>query len=221
MIVARHLVKFYANNIVFRDVSLRLEDGALNVLTGPSGSGKSTILRILAGLDRSAGGTVHIDDQLVTGEGICVAPNLRGIGFVFQSPTLWPHMTVAGNVGFAIPAGTSRSRREKSLALLEEVGIAELADRYPGEVSQGQAHRVSLARALAPEPRHLFLDEPLANLDEATRVGLLDLIKNRILTSKTSVLYVTHDREEMRQLGGTRLSLRDGRLRVEATEGVG
>jgi len=219
MIVARDLVRSFAGQRVLDGASMTLEDDALVVLTGPSGSGKSTLLRILAGLDRPDSGVVEVDGAVATGPGDCLAPHLRGIGFVFQSPTLWPHMTVAGNVAFAIGNGSRRARTEKALAQLEEVGIPELAERYPGQISHGQAHRVALARALAPEPRHLFLDEPLANLDAPTRSELLELIRNQIDSRRTSVLFVTHDREEMRRLGGTLLHLEGGRLSDVAREG--
>ncbi|MFP1632827.1 ABC transporter ATP-binding protein [Zhengella sp. ZM62] len=221
MIAAEHLVKSHGGGAVLDDVSLQLADGSMTVLTGPSGSGKSTLLRILAGLDRPDAGVVTIDGTVASAPGVCLAPHRRGIGFVFQSPTLWPHMTVAANVAFAIPHGSKRDRDERALGLLGSVGVADLATRYPGEISQGQAHRVALARALAPEPRHLFLDEPLANLESPTRAALLDLIKQQVSGRDVAVLFVTHDREEMRHLGGNLLRLQDGRLAAMMTEDAG
>lgn len=221
MIAAEHLVRSHGGRAVLDGVSLQLGDGSMTVLTGPSGSGKSTLLRILAGLDQADAGTVIIDGMVASAPGVCLSPHLRRIGFVFQSPTLWPHMTVAANVGFAFSHGTKRDRDERALGLLASVGVADLARRYPGEISQGQAHRVALARALAPDPRHLFLDEPLANLDAPTRAVLLDLIRQQVSSRDVAVLFVTHDREEMRQLGGNLLRLQDGRLTAVMTEDAG
>lgn len=210
MIVAEGVSKIFDGEDVLKGLGLRLEAGTLHVLSGPSGAGKTTLLRLLAGLDRPTTGVIEFDGEVASGPNQFIPPHLRSVGFVFQSPTLWPHMTVLQNVGFAMRSGSARERRTKIMELLETLAVPELAKRYPGEISQGQAQRVSLARALAADPRHLFLDEPFANLDVATRDALLPLIIEQARHHQRTVLFVTHDEEEKRKLGGTQLNLRNG-----------
>lgn len=216
MISAQKLCKTISGRIVLDSVSLQLEDNALMVLSGPSGSGKTTLLRILAGLDVPDSGTVSIDGEIVTDKHHCLAPHRRNIGFAFQSPALWPHMTVTENIRFAIAHGSRQACNERVRSLLEEVGTADLANRYPSEISYGQARRVALARALASQPRYLFLDEPLTNLDPQSRSRLLGLVKDENASQGTTVLFVTHDLDEIEQLNGEHLLLMDGKLTCAA-----
>ena len=144
------------------NLDLSVEAGSILALLGPSGSGKTTALRLIAGFESADSGTIEIAGHLVAGPGRFVRANNRRIGMVFQEYALFPHLTVAGNVGFGIEDGSVRRQRvDEALAL---VGLSGLGDRMPHELSGGQQQRVSLARALCPQPAVLLLDEPFSNL---------------------------------------------------------
>ncbi|MBN2147564.1 MAG: ABC transporter ATP-binding protein [Anaerolineales bacterium] len=196
------------------EVSLEIPDQGALVILGPSGSGKTTLLRLMAGLELPDAGEIAIDGKLASKPGWGIAPHERGIGFVFQSPTLWPHLTVAQNVGFGL-TDRPRAEADKQLQkLLEQSGLAALARRFPHQLSGGEARRVALARALAPKPRHLLLDEPLINLDPEAREGLLQFTLACAQESKASVVWVTHDVQEAEQISGQQVILQKGRLQA-------
>ena len=132
-----------------------------------------------------------------------VPPSERSIGFVFQSGALWPHMTVADNIRFALGDLTPAEQQQRTRALMERMGILTLADRYPDQISGGEARRVALARALAPQPATLLFDEPLTNLDRALREDLLLLIIESVREAGSRMLYVTHDEYEAERIDGT------------------
>ena len=143
--------------------------GSLTAILGPSGSGKTTLLRLMAGFERPDAGTIGVGDVVVDGPGAYVAPERRRIGYVPQEGSLFPHLTVAGNVGFGL---TARERRGGKVdAMLETVGLAGFGRRYPHQLSGGQQQRVALARALAIEPAVVLLDEPFASLDARLRLA--------------------------------------------------
>ena len=197
-------------------IDLEVPRGAFLVLLGPSGCGKTTTLRMLAGLETPTGGTVELAGRVVaTGaRGNIVAPSRRGAGLVFQSYALWPHMTVRGNIEWPLSIG-GRSRSERT-ARADEVmgvlGIADLADRYPGEISGGQQQRVAIARMIGPEPEVLLFDEPLSNLDAKLRVETRsELLRIHRLTGATSV-YVTHDQVEAMTMATHVALMREGRI---------
>ncbi|KQX05258.1 MULTISPECIES: ABC transporter ATP-binding protein [unclassified Leifsonia] len=188
------VVKDYGSTRVLHGVDLAIEPGEFVSLLGPSGCGKTTALRVLAGLEQSNGGRVLIDGTDVSR----VPTNHRDIGMVFQSYSLFPHLTVLGNVMFGlrmrrVARAEARRRGRDSLAL---VGLGHLADRYPHQLSGGQQQRVALARALVTEPRVLLLDEPLSALDAKVRVQLRDEIRRIQLRLGITTVFVTHDQEE-------------------------
>jgi iron(III) transport system ATP-binding protein len=175
----------------------------MTALLGPSGSGKTTLLRCIAGLETPDSGEISIGGAIVfSGEtGVAVAPDRRGIGMIFQSYALWPHMTVLGNVLYPLRRrrrnGHGRAQSlEKAREVLDLVGCAHLADRYPHQLSGGQQQRVSLARALVYDPAVILFDEPLSNVDETLRTRLRQEIKELQQRLGFTGVYVTHDREE-------------------------
>lgn len=190
------------------DLSLSIERGQILALLGPSGSGKTTTLRLLAGFERADSGRIVLDGRDVT----ALTPAERRCGMVFQSYALFPHMTVGENIAFGIP-GLARSERDRRVAeVLAIVDLPGFAERDVTQLSGGQQQRVAVARALAPNPDILLLDEPLSNLDpslrERTRLELRAALHAVGITS----VFVTHEQEEAFALGDMVAVLRDGRL---------
>lgn len=218
VISAQGLGKNFAGREVLRAASLSLPSGSITALTGPSGAGKTTLLRILAGLDIPDCGSVRIGQILATeGATRYLAPHQRGIGMVFQQPALWPHMTVRAHIGFGL-AGQDPVRDE---ARVEEVlgltGLTDLAEARPGVLSGGEAARVALARALAPEPACLLLDEPLAHLQVQARHDLLAILEEAARATNAATLIVTHMPEDLAGIMDRHLHLEGGVLRITET----
>ncbi len=183
---------------VVSDLSFSLPHGRIGCLLGPSGCGKTTALRAIAGFVRPTQGIVRLDDQLLSGPGIWVEPEDRGVGIVFQDYALFPHLSVAENVGFGLrgPRHERATRQVRVDRMLALVGLASQASRYPHELSGGQQQRVALARALAPSPRLLLLDEPFSNLDPDLRERLAMELRDILSEAGTTALLVTHDQYE-------------------------
>ncbi|MFC6718887.1 ABC transporter ATP-binding protein [Natrialbaceae archaeon GCM10025810] len=199
-----------------RDVSLTVEDGEFFALVGPSGCGKTTTLRTIAGFEEPTEGTVAFDGRPMTG----VPPEARDVGVVFQSYGLFPHMTVAENVGYGLrfrapPGGTSPDERVADLLAL--VDLEGMGDRRPDQLSGGQQQRVALARALAPEPDFLLLDEPMSALDARLRETLRRQLARIQSDLGITTVYVTHDQEEALALSDRLAVMRDGRLEQVGT----
>ncbi len=195
---------------VLRDVSLSVEAGEFVALLGPSGCGKSTLLRILAGLQRQDGGVVRIDGTPVD----ALSPRARGVGIVFQSYALFPHMSVLDNVCYGLEAQGMRRRgaREVARAAMERTRIGELAARMPAQLSGGQQQRVALARTLAIGPRILLLDEPLAALDKSLRLDMQIELRRLQRELGITTVMVTHDQEEAMSMADRVAVLDAGRL---------
>lgn len=196
-VVLEQLRKEFGEKVALNDVDLRIEPGSFVVLLGPSGSGKTTLLRCVAGIERPSSGVITINDICVAGPKTFVQPEKRKTAMVFQDYALWPHLTVRKNIEF--PIGSSRSREHKDQRvddLLERVGIAHLASRYPNELSGGEQQRVALARALAADVGLILFDEPLSNLDADRREQLRIEIATLTREAGATAIYITHDQSE-------------------------
>jgi len=194
VIEARGIVKRFGDFTALDGVTVEVERGSLTALLGPSGSGKSTLLRVIAGLEQPDEGVVCLEGQDVTG----VAPQERGVGFVFQHYAAFKHMTVWENVAFGLKI-RRRPRAEvkqRVAELLELVQLARLGDRYPAQLSGGQRQRMGLARALAVDPKVLLLDEPFGALDARVRKELRAWLRRLHDETHTTTVIVTHDQEE-------------------------
>ncbi len=211
-----NVTKCFGQVTAVDDVSLVIEPGAFLTLLGPSGCGKTTILRMIAGLEVPDAGEILIGDRVVfsRARGIFVPPAKRGLGLVFQSYALWPHMTVYQNVAFGLtrmkmPKDQIRLRVRE---ILRDLQISEMEQRYPQEMSGGQQQRVALARMLAPKPGIFLLDEPLSNLDARLRMDMRSELKRLHRSAGATVVYVTHDQLEALTMSTQIAVLRSGRL---------
>ncbi|MEX2660217.1 MAG: ABC transporter ATP-binding protein [Acidimicrobiales bacterium] len=199
---------------VLREVSLRVAPGSVVALLGPSGCGKTTLLRTIAGLEVPDAGTVSVAGRVLTSPTTLVPPERRHVGMVFQDWALFPHLSVAANIGYGLDrAGRRSGRVEEALAL---VGLSGLGDRSPGTLSGGQQQRVALARALAPRPAVLLLDEPFSNLDASLRVEVRTEVHRLLSELAVTTVFVTHDQEEAFVLGDEVAVMRDGVIEQQA-----
>jgi sulfate transport system ATP-binding protein len=204
--VSKHFGTFTALDYV----NVTVEDGALTALLGPSGSGKSTLLRIIAGLETPDTGSVAISGREVTAE----AARRRGVGFVFQHYAPFKHMTVYDNVAFGLTVRHTPKAvvRERVNELLDLVRLDGLAKRYPAQLSGGQLQRMALARALAPEPRVLLLDEPFGALDVQVRGELREWLRRLHQQIHVTTVFVTHDQEEAMDVAQQIVVMNSGRI---------
>ncbi len=198
------------------DLSLTVEQGDFLCLLGPSGCGKSTTLRMIAGLELPTEGRIAIADAVVddAARGIHTPAERRGLGFVFQSYALWPHLTVRQNVEFGLTMQkiSGRERRERVDHALETLAIATYADRYPGALSGGQQQRVAIARTLAARPSVMLLDEPLSNLDARLRLEMRAEFQRIHRETGTTMVFVTHDQWEAMTLATRIVVMNEGRV---------
>ena len=214
MIRLDNVTKHFGEVAAVDSASLCVARGEIVALLGPSGCGKTTLLRLIAGFERPDGGSVTVDGRLVASPAAWIAPEARRVGMVFQDYALFPHLTVAGNVGFGLPRRTRASRVPELLAI---VGLDGLERRYPHELSGGQQQRVALARARAPSPELVLLDEPWSNVDPFLRESLRAEVAEIIRPLGVTVLLVTHDREEAFTLADRIALMRDGSVVQEGT----
>ena len=194
----QNVTKAFGDNVVLREFSATFRDGEFITLLGPSGCGKTTMLRIIAGFEKPTRGEVYIDGTLVSGGKTFVPPEKRGIGMVFQSYAVWPHMNVFDNVAYPLTIRhVSKAEIKTSVErVLSIVHLSQYAERFPNQLSGGQQQRVALARALVAEPKLLLLDEPLSNLDAKLRESMRFEIKEIQRKLGITVVYVTHDQTE-------------------------
>ncbi|HEY1368060.1 MAG TPA: TOBE-like domain-containing protein [Gaiellaceae bacterium] len=209
-IEVRDVTKRFGDFVALDAVSVEVASGSLTALLGPSGSGKSTLLRVVAGLEQPDTGDVFISGQ----EATALAPQKRGVGFVFQHYAPFKHMTVWENVAFGLrvrrrPRTEIRARVEQ---LLELVQLQGLGKRYPAQLSGGQRQRMALARALAPEPEVLLLDEPFGALDARVRRELRDWLRRLHDEVHVTTVFVTHDQEEALELADRIVVMNHGRV---------
>lgn len=198
-ITVQNITKSFGAYTALKRISMVFEAGAFTTLLGPSGCGKTTLLRIIAGLETPDSGEIFFDDQCVfsSEKHICVPPEKRELGFVFQDFALWPHMTVFENVAFGLRARRqTEGLDEKVMGALEAVRLAALASRYPHQLSGGQQQRVAFARAMAIHPGCILFDEPLSALDAILREEMRTEIKRLVSERGITSVFVTHDQVE-------------------------
>ncbi len=209
-IAVRNITKRFGDFVAVDDISLEVESGALTALLGPSGSGKSTLLRIIAGLETADAGEVLLAGKVAT----ALPPQKRNIGFVFQHYAAFKHMTVRDNIAFGLkvrrrPRAEIRERVDELLHLVQLEGFG---DRYPAQLSGGQRQRMGLARALAPEPQVLLLDEPFGALDARVRTELRQWLRQLHDVVHVTTVFVTHDQEEAMEISDTIAVINHGAL---------
>jgi ABC-type Fe3+/spermidine/putrescine transport system ATPase subunit len=220
-ISVQNLVKRFDGHTVVHDISFDVARGEFVSLLGPSGCGKTTTLRCIAGLEDADAGVIRIGDTVVSApdEDVLVPVHERQIGMVFQSYAIWPHMTVADNVGFPLsvrklPATDVKRQVDEAL---EIVGLGALKDRHPSQLSGGQQQRVALARAIVGRPRVLLFDEPLSDLDARRREGTRTEIRRLQRKLGVAAVYVTHDQEEALSMSDRVIVMDKGRIKQVGT----
>ena len=186
--------------------------GQVTCLLGPSGCGKSTTLRMIAGVEMQDSGTIHVDGKLICDTVFRVPPERREIGLMFQDFALFPHLSVADNVGFGLKTGTKAEKRKRIEELLERVDLKRFIDGYPHQLSGGEQQRVALARALAPRPRIMLMDEPFSGLDNRLRDGIRDETLSILKEEDTAVLLVTHEPDEAMRMADEIALMRNGKI---------
>lgn len=197
-----------------RDLSLTVREGRFLALLGPSGCGKTTVLRMIAGFEQPTDGAILLGERLLADAATMLPPERRNMAMVFQSYALWPHMTVAENVGYPLKVrNVAKERaRQKVTEALAAVRLDAYADRRPAELSGGQRQRVALARCLVTEPDVVLLDEPLANLDRHLRQEMEETFRDFHARSGATMIYVTHDQSEAMALATDVAVMSEGKL---------
>lgn len=214
----RQLNKFFGNFQALKDINLETSEGEFIAILGPSGCGKTTLLRLLAGFSAPSGGEIYLDGQAVASKTMNVPPEKRNLNMVFQSFALWPHMNIEDHIRFALKNHrymeklNSKEMNERIDEILRIVGLEQFKHRLPGELSGGQKQRVSLARAIAPAPRLLLMDEPLSNLDAELRIEMRREIQKIHKITKASIVYVTHDQGEALAMADRIIVMNDGKI---------
>ncbi len=215
LVEIRDVEKSYGNVKVIHGISLKIEDGSFVALVGPSGCGKSTLLRMIAGLEDMSGGEIIINSKVVNN----LSPRDRNIAMVFQSYALYPHMTVADNMGFNLKlAGRPKAEIEQRVAeAARMLDLEGLLHRRPAQLSGGQRQRVAMGRAVVRNPNVFLFDEPLSNLDAKLRVQMRSEIKILHQRVSTTTIYVTHDQIEAMTLADQIVVLNQGRIEQQGS----
>ena len=207
----RDIAKSFGGRAVVGGVSLSVMPGQVTCLLGPSGCGKSTTLRIIAGVDTQDSGTIHVDGALMCDTVTRVPPEGRSIGLMFQDFALFPHLSVADNVGFGLRGG-AKENANRITELLEKVGMTRHLKAYPHELSGGEQQRIALARALAPKPKVMLMDEPFSGLDDRLRDDIRDETLAVLKEEGTGVLLVTHEPQEAMRMADEIALMRNGQI---------
>ena len=193
------LRRAFGHVVAVDDVELDVRPGEMLTVLGPSGCGKTTVLRLIAGLDQPDAGTIEIGGRRVSGAGASVPPERRRVGMVFQDVALFPHLSVRGNIGYGLRDDPDREVRVREL--LDLIDLPDIGERMPHELSGGMQQRVAVARALAPRPDVVLLDEPFSSLDAALRTQLRGDVREILRAAGSAAIFVTHDQDEALTLG--------------------
>ena len=202
----------YGRNQILFEFDFSLEESQIGCLLGPSGCGKTTLLRAIAGFENPTKGEIVLNGNKLNGSKIFVEPEKRQIGMVFQDIALFPHLSVESNIQFGIRSLPQNQRDKRSNELLDLVGMSQFKKTYPHELSGGQQQRIALARAIAPKPSLLLMDEPLSSLDEELREQLAREIRLILQQEKISAILVTHDQNEAFAVGDHICVMHQGRV---------
>jgi len=202
----------YGKQAVVRDLSFVLAPGQIACLLGSSGCGKTTMLRLIAGFEKPAAGSIRLNGVTIANEKTQVPAESRRIGMVFQDYALFPHLSVGDNIGFGLRGESALARQRRVDEMLELIGLANRGERFPHELSGGQQQRVALARALAPQPHLLLLDEPFSNLDVELRERLSLEVRDILKRAGMAAILVTHDQNEAFVMADMVGIMREGRI---------
>ena len=202
----------YDDRAVVDGLQLHIAPGNLVSLLGPSGCGKTTALRAIAGFQPVTSGEIRLNGKIVSSPGVRVPPEQRNLGMVFQDYALFPHLTVSENIAFGLRHHTTGSKQQVVDCLLELIGMEGYGKRYPAELSGGQQQRIAVARALAPEPSLLLLDEPFSNLDVELRERLAIDVRDMLRSQNATAIFVTHDQNEAFVMGDKIGVMNEGRM---------
>jgi iron(III) transport system ATP-binding protein len=206
-------VHFEVNsNLILKDVNLDIDEGNFVSIIGKSGSGKTTLLKIISGLKKQTKGTIILNDKILSNDNIFVEPEDRKLGLVVQEKVLFPHLNVQANVEFGITSDDKKN--EKCIEMLKKFHISNLTDKYPHEISGGEAQRVALARTLVTKPSVLLLDEPFNGLDQGLKNEIYPDIKKILKENKMTTIMVSHDLSEVKSLSNKIYELNNATLKT-------
>ena len=195
---------------ILKNINFFINEGEFVSIIGESGSGKTTLLKIISGLKKQTNGEILLNGKILAGEDIFMEPENRNLGLVVQEKVLFPHLKVLANVEFGIPR--EDNKREKAVEMLNKFHISDLVEKYPHEISGGEAQRVALARTLVTKPKVLLLDEPFNGLDEELKRDIYPDIK-KILKDKITTIMVSHNKSEVKNLSDRIFNLKNGTLK--------
>lgn len=212
MLTVTNLTKQYGASPVLNNISITLKTKETVCLVGPSGCGKTTLLRAVAGLEAIQSGEILLDGRTVSTPRAYALPHQRQLSMIFQDLALWPHMRVFAHLDYVLKKMklSKKARCKRIHEVLESVNIDSLQKRYPHELSGGEKQRLALARAIAPEPRYLLMDEPMSSLDPVLKSELFQVIERLKTVFGLSILYVTHNVDEVVALADTVIVMQNG-----------
>ena len=206
-----HKIHYEINsNTILKDIDLSVEEGEFISVIGKSGSGKTTLLKIISGLIRQTSGEISLNDRTLANDNLFIEPENRKLGLVVQEKVLFPHLNVQSNVEFGISSDSEK--KEKSIEMLRKFHISNLKDKYPHEISGGEAQRVALARTLVTKPSVLLLDEPFNGLDQELKDEIYPDIKKILKINKITTIMVSHDLNEVKSFSAKIYSLNNASL---------
>ena len=202
----------YGKKEILKSISFSLEQGEIACLLGPSGSGKTTILRCIAGFEDVLAGEISLEQNVISQKGWALSPEERNVGMIFQDYALFPHLTARQNIEVGLTKLTAKERNFRTNKWIDVVGLSQLSNRYPHELSGGEAQRVAIARSLAPQPSLLLLDEPFSSLDVELREHLVPEVRRILKENNMTALMVTHDQNEAFNIADTIGVFQNGRI---------